>query len=85
LDGAGKLRNRAGIRSVSHAAPNESEVSLGMRAAIGAFESAKIAPMHVIGFSPPANTSHISSLAADLHAGLGLPNPAARWISAALA
>jgi len=70
----GKLRNRAGIRSVSHAAPNESEVSLGMRAAIGAFESAKIAPDACDWVFASSETHHtFPSLAADLHAGLGLP------------
>ena len=70
----GKLRNRAGIRSVSHAAPNETEVSLGMRAAIGAFESAKIAPDVCDWVFASSETHHtFPSLAADLHAGLGLP------------
>ncbi len=70
----GKLRNRAGIRSVSLAAPNETEVSLGMRAATGAFESAKIAPYVCDWVFASSETHHtFPSLAADLHASLRLP------------
>jgi len=70
----GKLRDRAGIRSVSHAAPDETEVSLGARAAIAAFESAKIALDTcdwVFGCSETHHT--FPSLAAELHANLRLP------------
>jgi len=70
----GKLRNRAGIHSVSHAAPNESEVSLGTRAAIGALESAKIPPDACDWVFASSETHHtFPSLAAELHANLRLP------------
>ena len=70
----GKLRNRAGMRSVSYAAPNETEVSLGARAAIGAFKSAKIAPDACDWVFASSETHHtFPSLAAELHASLRLP------------
>ena len=70
----GKLLTRAGIRSVSHAASNETEVSLGTRAAIGAFESAKVAPDACDWVFASSETHHtFPSLAADLHASLRLP------------
>lgn len=70
----GKLRNRAGIRSVSHAADNETEVSLGARAAIAAFESAKIVPDACDWVFASSETHHtFPSLAAELHASLRLP------------
>jgi len=70
----GKLRDRAGIRSVSRAAPDENEVSLGAQAAIGAFESAKIAPGACDWVFASSETHHtFPSLAAELHASLRLP------------
>lgn len=69
----GKLRNRAGIRNVSQAAPGETEVSLGTGAALAALESAGTAPNECDWIFACTETHHtIPSLAAELHANLRL-------------
>jgi 3-oxoacyl-[acyl-carrier-protein] synthase-3 len=69
----GKLRNRAGIHSVSQASSNETEVSLGARAALAAIESAGIASSACDWIFACTETHHtIPSLAAELHANLRL-------------
>jgi len=69
----GKLRNRAAIRSVSQAASDETEVSLGSRAALAACGSAGITPNVCDWIFACTETHHtIPSLAAELHANLRL-------------
>jgi 3-oxoacyl-[acyl-carrier-protein] synthase III len=69
----GKLRNRAGIRSVSQAAHDETEVSLGTRAASQALDLAGVAPDSCDWIFASSETHHtIPSLAAELHAQLRL-------------
>jgi 3-oxoacyl-[acyl-carrier-protein] synthase-3 len=70
----GKLRNRAGIRSVSQVAPDETEVSLGTRAALAALAAGGIAADSCDWIFASSETHHtIPSLAAELHAHLHLP------------
>jgi len=69
----GKLCNRAGIRSVSKAASDETEVALGTRAALAACEAAGISPNACDWIFACTETHHtIPSLAAELHANLRL-------------
>ncbi|HLZ13568.1 MAG TPA: hypothetical protein VKP58_13360 [Candidatus Acidoferrum sp.] len=71
---AGKLRDRAGIRSVSRVAPDETEVSLGTRAALAACAAGGIEADSCDWLFAASETHHtIPSLAAELHAHLHLP------------
>lgn len=69
----GKLRSRAGILSVSRVADDETEVSLGARAAQTALQMAGVAPASCEWLIATSETHHTyPSLAAELHDQLGL-------------
>ena len=69
----GKLRKRAGIQSVSHAAPDESELSLGTAAALAAIDAAGMNAGSLDWILAVSETHRsVPSLAAGLHSGLKL-------------
>ncbi len=64
----GKLRNRAGIVSISRAAADETEVTLGAGAALAALQKSGIAPESCDCLLATSETHHsFPSLAAELH------------------
>lgn len=68
----GKLRDRAGIISVAHAAAGETEVTLGARAAEGALRCAGVAGDGIDWILATTETHHaFPSLAAGLHRAIG--------------
>jgi len=77
MDGAfgmpiGKLRNRAGIVSLAHASPSETEATLGAQAAEGALRSACVAADDVDWILATSETHHaFPALAAQLHRTIG--------------
>lgn len=70
----GKLRHRAGIVSVAHAAEGEREIHLAARAAAGALEAANCSAKHIQWLFATSETHRsYPSLAAELHSRLDLP------------
>jgi 3-oxoacyl-[acyl-carrier-protein] synthase III len=68
----GKLRNRAGIVSLAHASPGETEATLGVRAAEGALWGAGLAADGADWILATTETHHaFPSLAAQLHRSIG--------------
>ena len=68
----GKLRDRAGIESVAYAAENETEVTLGAKAANGALLDAGCAADEIDSIVATSETHHLyPSLAAQLHSQIG--------------
>jgi 3-oxoacyl-[acyl-carrier-protein] synthase III len=68
----GKLRNRAGIESLAYAAADETEVTLGARAATEALQSAACSPDEIDSIVATSETHHLyPSLAAQLHSQIG--------------
>jgi 3-oxoacyl-[acyl-carrier-protein] synthase-3 len=69
---AGKLRYRAGILSLAHAAAGESEVTLAAAAASETLRNAQIPPEKLNWIIASSETHHaIPSLAPQLHAAIG--------------
>ena len=68
----GKLRQRAGIVSLSYAEAGESEVTLGLRAAVGALRAADVSVEEVDWILAASETHRaFPSLAAQLHRSIG--------------
>ena len=71
---AGKLRDRAGIISLSYADEGETEVTLAAKAATGALQTAGVAAAALDWIVATSETHHaFPSLAAQLHLALGAP------------
>jgi 3-oxoacyl-[acyl-carrier-protein] synthase-3 len=69
---AGKLRHRAGILSLAHAAAGESEVTLAAAAAGETLRNAQVSTENLDWIIASSETHHaIPSLAAQLHAAIG--------------
>src|SRR5580700_12041411 len=67
----GKLRSRAGIESVAHAAEGETELTLGAHAAKEALHSAACGAHEIDSIVATSETHHIyPSLAAQLHSSI---------------
>jgi len=68
----GKLRSRAGIESVAHAAEGETELTLGTHAAQEALRAAGCGPEEIDSIVATSETHHIyPSLAALMHSSIG--------------
>src|SRR5580693_3171176 len=68
----GKLRSRAGIESVAHAAEGETELTLGTQAAQEALHSTGCGPEEIDAMIATSETHHVyPSLAAQLHSSIG--------------
>ena len=68
----GKLRDRAGIKSLAYASANETEVTLGAQAANAALEAATCPVSEIDSIVATSETHHLyPSLAAQLHSRIG--------------